>query len=139
MKRGLGQILDTYQDFLAYWMHARFKGIDEQIELWQSYYMKKYSELLEKQVFSYEVEKLNWREIAKKIFSMLPHRFELMRKARDNILATYESICAKASKRLGLDFNVIFVIYVGVGCGAGWATTYKRQPAVLMGLENIAE
>jgi len=139
MKKGLGQILDTYQDFLAFWMHARFKGLDEQIKLWQSFYMKKYPELLEKQVKSYEVENVNWREIAKKVFSMLPHRFELMRKTRDNILVIYESTCVKASKRLGLDFNIIFVIYVGIGCGAGWATTYKGQPAVLMGLGNIAE
>lgn len=139
MNRGLGHVLDTYQDFLAFWMHARFKGLDEQIELWYSSYMKKYPELLEKQVQSYKAENVNWREIAKKVFSLLPHHFELMRKTRDNILVIYESNCAKASKRLGLDFNIIFIIYVGIGCGAGWATTYKGQPAVLMGLENIAE
>jgi hypothetical protein len=34
---------------------------------------------------------------------------------------------------------VTFVIYVGIGCGAGWATTFGDSPAVLFGLENIAE
>ncbi len=114
MKRGLGKILDTYQNFLAFWMHTRFKDLDEQIELWQASYMKKYPKLLEKQIKSYEVENVNWREIAKKVFSMLPHRFDLMRKARDNVLVTYESICTKALKRLGLDFNIIFVIMLAL-------------------------
>lgn len=38
-----------------------------------------------------------------------------------------------------MDFPVTFVIHVGIGCGAGWATTYGGQPAVLFGLENAAE
>lgn len=42
-------------------------------------------------------------------------------------------------ENLGLDFNITFVVYVGVGCGAGWATTYNKQLAILLGLENIAE
>ena len=40
---------------------------------------------------------------------------------------------------LKLDFDVLFVVYVGIGCGAGWATRYDKRPAVLLGLENIAE
>jgi hypothetical protein len=28
---------------------------------------------------------------------------------------------------------------VGIGLGAGWATTYQNSPALLFGLENIAE
>jgi hypothetical protein len=34
---------------------------------------------------------------------------------------------------------VVFVVYVGIGCGAGWGTTYDGLPAVLIGLENVAE
>jgi hypothetical protein len=139
MKIGRCEILDTYQDFLAYWMRASFKNLNEQIKLWQNSYMKKYSELLNKQVQNYEEENMDWREVAKKIFPKLPQRFQLLRKARDNILGVCESIYAKASKMLKLDFDIFFVIYVGVGCGAGWATTYNGQPAVLLGLENIAE
>ena len=30
-------------------------------------------------------------------------------------------------QRLGIDFDVTFVIYVGIGYGAGWATTYNEQ------------
>jgi len=132
-------ILDTYQDFLAYWMRASFKNLDEQIKLWQTFYMKKYSELLNKQVQNYEEENMDWREVAKKIFPKLPQRFQLLRTARNNILGICESIYMKASKMLKLNFSILFVIYVGVGCGAGWATTYNGKPAVLLGLENIAE
>lgn len=31
------------------------------------------------------------------------------------------------------------VIYVGLGCGAGWVNEYDGKPAILFGLENIAE
>jgi hypothetical protein len=139
MKREQCKILDTYPDFLAYWSLARFKSAEEQTKMWQTSYMNQYPELLKKQTQNYEEENLNWQEIAKKIFPSLQHRFKLMRRARDNILALCESIYGKASERLKLDFCVFFVIYVGIGCGAGWATTYDEQPAVLLGLENIAE
>jgi hypothetical protein len=101
--------------------------------------MENYPELLNKQVQSYEENGLNWNGIAKKIFPSLSSSFSLMLKARNNILHVCKPICSKAVENLKLDFDVIFVIYVGIGCGAGWATTYKGQPAVLLGLENIAE
>jgi hypothetical protein len=139
MTTGKCKILDTYQDFLAYWMQARSKSIDEQIRLWQTSYMNEYPELLKKQTRNYEEENVNWQDMAEKIFPTLEQRFKLMEKARDNILYIYKPICAKAIKNLGLDFDTLFVIYVGIGCGAGWATMYSGQPAVLLGLENISE
>lgn len=139
MKKVHCRIIDTYNDFLGYWMKARFKNLKEQIEEWQTIYMQNYPELLAKQVKNYEEMHVDWREIAKKIFPQIPSRLKLMRTARDNILTVSEPICARASETLGLGFNVIFVVYVGIGCGAGWATKYDAQPAVLMGLENVAE
>ena len=133
------RIFDTYSDFSAYWTYACSKNVDEQIALWQNSYMKKYPELLDKQVQSYGVENVDWRGIAKKIFPTLLLRLQFMQKARNNILSIYKSICTRALQRLGLDFDVVLVIYVGIGCGAGWATTYSGQPAILLGLENIAE
>jgi len=139
MKKEQFKIVDTYQDFSAYWTHARSKSSDEQIRLWQTSYMKRYPELLDKQVQSYKTENIEWREIAKKIFPTLPMRLRFMQKARNNILAFYKSICAKALRRLRIDFNIVLVVYVGIGCGAGWATKYGGQPAIFLGLENIAE
>jgi len=101
--------------------------------------MKKYPELLSKQTKVYEEAGVNWQEIAKKLFPLILQRLSLMRKARDNILVVGNRICTKASEKLELNFNITLVIYVGIGCGAGWATTYNREPAILLGLENIAE
>jgi len=139
MKKTCCKILDTYGDFLAYWKKACQKGIDGQIELWRSSYMGKYPELLTKQVKSYGEMNVSWQEIAQKLFPQVPNKLRLMRKARENILDLCKTVCMKASEKLGLDFNITFVIYVGIGCGAGWATTYDAQAAVLLGLENIAE
>ena len=38
-----------------------------------------------------------------------------------------------------METNVTLVICVGIGCGAGWVTKYAGGPAILFGLENIAE
>jgi len=114
---GRCKISDTWQDFSAYWRLARLKNVDEQIRLWQTSYMKKYPELLSKQVQNYEEENVNWREIAKKIFPLLPRRFQLMRKARNALLLVCEPIYKKALEKLELDFNIVFVIHVGIGWG----------------------
>jgi hypothetical protein len=139
MDKGRCNLVDTFPDFLAYWADSSFKRVDEQVTLWQTSYLKKYPELLRKQVENYEDAKVNWREIAKKTLQLVPQRLQLMQEARNNILQIYEPTYLKATKRLGIDFNVTFVVYVGIGCGAGWATTYNKQPSVLLGLENIAE
>ncbi|MFC1952688.1 hypothetical protein ACFLWR_00965 [Chloroflexota bacterium] len=133
------EILDTYQDFLGYWATARVKPVYEQICLWQSSYMNKYQELFIKQVQSYTTENKTWQDIAQQVFSSFPARQPLMRKARDNILTTFEFVCTQAFTTLGIDFDIILVVYVGIGCGAGWATKYTGKPAILLGLENIAE
>jgi hypothetical protein len=40
---------------------------------------------------------------------------------------------------LGFESDTVFVIHVGIGCGAGWVTSYQGNTAILFGLENIAE
>jgi len=138
MKKARCNVVDTYADFLAYWTDSSSKKVDEQVALWQTSYLKKYPELLRKQVENYEETNVNWREIARRILQLIPLRLSLMQKARDNILQVCEPTYLRAMQRLGIDFDVTFVIYVGIGCGAGWATTYNEQPSVLLGLENIA-
>ncbi|MEM2117487.1 MAG: hypothetical protein QW386_00520 [Candidatus Bathyarchaeia archaeon] len=133
------ELLDTWRGFSDYWSQARSQSIDEQIALWRTLYMKKYPELLSKQLQTYEEDGLDWKEIAKKIFPSFLNRFPLMQKARNNIIRIYKPIYSKAVEALKLHFNITFVVYVSIGCGAGWATTYKEQPAILLGLENIAE
>ena len=91
MKKVHCRIIDTYNDFLGYWMKARSKNLKEQIEEWQTIYMQNYPGLLAKQVKNYEEMHVDWREVAKKIFPQIPSRLELMRTARDNILTVRSS------------------------------------------------
>jgi hypothetical protein len=139
MKKARCTVVDTYLDFLAYWADFSCKNIDEQVASWQTSYLKKYPELLRKQVENYEEMNVNWRDIAKIVLQQIPRRLSLMQEARDSILQICEPTYLTATKRLGIDFDVTFVIHVGIGCGAGWATTYNKKPSVLLGLENIAE
>jgi hypothetical protein len=140
MKSFQPKIIDTYEDFRIYWSSANSASVDQQIKLWQNSYMVKYPELLEKQIQNYEDEGLDWREVAKeRVFPKLAELLPLMQEARENILAIYKSVTAEAYQKLKLNFDMILVIYVGVGCGAGWATRYEGRPAILFGLENLAE
>ncbi len=134
------RIIDTFDNFLDYWDIARSRNIAEQVCLWQTSYMAKYPELLEKQMQDYSSQGLDWRKIAEeRIFPKIPEYLSPMREARDNLLKVCSVSYKKASSVLGIDFDVTFVIYVGLGCGAGWATQYEKSPACLFGLENVAE
>jgi hypothetical protein len=140
MKHPQWKIIDTFDQFLSYWSSAHSIPMTQQIERWQTSYMAKYPKLLEKQVLDYESQGLDWREIAKeKVFPKLSESLPLMQEARENLLAVCGPIYERALQVLGFDFKIVFVIYVGLGCGAGWATRYESHPACLFGLENIAE
>jgi len=133
-------IIDTFSDFLTFWTKAQLKTINEQIEEWSSVYMSKWSELLEKQLENYLNQNVNWKQIAKeRIFPFLSNRLPEMQLAHKNLLNLCKPTYYKAQEVLKFDTDIIFVIYVGIGCGAGWATIFDNSPAVLFGLENIAE
>ena len=133
-------ILDTFPAFEAYWQRARIQPIDVQIDLWEREYMVRWPELLAKQQQNYADEGIDWRRIARtRIFPYLPERLPRMRRIRRALLEGLPGSWARTQRILGLDFPVQFVIYVGVGCGAGWATRYEGRPACLFGLENAAE
>ena len=133
------EIVDTFPNFIDYWKNNKNKPIDTQISSWSSEYMGSYPELLEKQIKSYKADKANWVNIAReKVFPFILNRFNQMEKARNNLIAIIPDISKKA-KQLGLNFKVVYVIYVGIGCGAGWASTFKKNSACLLGLENIVE
>lgn len=139
-KQAKYKILDTFNDFVKYWTIASQKNTAQKLRLWQDVYMSKYPELLEKQIRNYEKEGFDWREIAVgKVFPRLNGYFPLMQEARENLLRICGSTYERTVRLLGINFPIFFVIYVGIGCGAGWATQYKAYPACLLGLEQIAK
>jgi hypothetical protein len=134
------QTIDTFPAFLTYWRQALHLPVKAQIEAWAKDYMCQWPELLEMQLQDYCDESVDWRQVAgEKVFPFLGERLPAMRLAHRHLLRCWASIYCKAQEALGFESEAMAVIYVGIGCGAGWATTYRGFPAVLFGLENIAE
>jgi hypothetical protein len=134
------EILDTFPRFLQYWENVSSLGLEAKIEAWACEYLAEYPELLEMQLEDYREQGLSWQEIAaQRIFPYLQERLPVMEEARGNLLKLLPEIHHLTAQKLGFVFPVMYLIYVGIGCGAGWAAAYGGSPAVLFGLENIAE
>lgn len=134
------EILDTFPAFERYWRHARFQPLPAQIDRWEGEYLADWPELLEKIKRNYSEAGVNWKRIARsRIFPHLIERLSRMRTLHRSLLRSLPSSWRASHRVLKLDFPVRFVIYVGIGVGAGWATGYGGKPACLFGLENAAE
>lgn len=134
------QIVDTFPTFLAFWEYAQRQPLVEQIEAWAVQYLSRWPELRQKQIDCYAEDGEVWRAVARDfVFPFLPERLPAMRVAHDHLLRLCEDVYMHGRQVLGFNSDLICVIYVGIGCGAGWATTYDGKPAILFGLENIAE
>jgi hypothetical protein len=132
--------IDTFPAFLNFWSEVRDRPLEAQIDAWAADYMSGWRDLLQKQQEDYANEKIDWREIAReRVFPFLGERLPVMRQAHQNLTQVWAPVLAAAREALDFESSVTFVVYVGIGCGAGWATRFRGTPAVLFGLENIAE
>jgi len=137
---GESTLVDTFPAFLVFWEKAQHLPLDAQIEGWASDYMAQWPELLEKQIHSYAEDGDDWRVVAReRVAPFWAERLPSMRRAHENLLRVCTAVYERAQAILGFSQPLTFVIYVGIGCGAGWATTYQDNAAILFGLENIAE
>jgi len=133
-------ILDTYPSFKESWEKARSRNLDILLDLWENEYMSKYPELFKLQVKNYEDLGVDWRRIAEeRVFPKLLNSLQLIEESWRNLHNVIPKAYREFKNFWNRNFDVIFVIYVGIGCGAGWATEYNEHYAVLLGLENIAE
>jgi len=134
------EIIDTFPSFLSVWNEALYSAVDVQIDIWLDRYMSKWPEVLQKQLDDFASLNEDWRLTAKeRIFPALPDRLSAMKTAHDNLLKICGDIYERCQQTTGFDNDLVCVIYVGLGCGAGWATEYEGKPAILFGLENIVE
>ncbi len=132
--------IDTFPAFVDFWDLAKGRCLNDQIEKWANVYLSPWPELLAKQTEDYASQNVDWREIARdKIFPFLEQRLEKMNQAHTNLLALCGTTFLDAKRILQFEVEAIFVIHVGIGCGAGWVTTFQDSPAILLGLENIVE
>lgn len=133
-------VIDTYPDFMSYWATFYQLPIEKQIEGWASIYMAHWPELLDKQIKEYANENVDWQQVARdKIFPFLKERQLSMQLAHELLLTSCQPIYLAAQQVFHYDVPLICIVYVGIGLGAGWATTYQHTSALLFGLENITE
>lgn len=133
-------VIDTYPDFIEYWDEFCQMPIEQQIEGWASMYMAHWPELLDKQIKEYANENVDWQQVARdKIFPFLKERQPGIQLAHEFLLMSCQPIYMTTRQMFKYDVPLVFVLYVGIGLGAGWATTYQHSSALLFGLENIAE
>lgn len=134
------EIIDIFPAFLEFWKKAHDQPLNVQIEGWSHDYLADHLELQAMQVENYARQNLDWKTIAReRVFPFLNERLEAMQEAHKNLLELCPSIYAQARQVLGFESDTLFVIHVGIGCGAGWVIPYGGRPAILFGLENIAE
>jgi len=125
---------------MVVWHDNRNSSVEVQIEAWHDRYMSQWPELLQKQLDDYASLKEDWQVTAKaRIFPALPERIPAMQTARDNLLKVCINVYELCRRATDFDNDLVCAIYVGLGCGAGWADEYNGKPAILFGLENIAE
>ncbi len=133
-------LIDAFEGFLPIWQAACDKTVERQVELWHAFYESHYPELLEKQLQDYASQGLDWHKVAaERIFPHLKERISRMEEAWQGLQTLCGLVYEQATQALNIELDVVFVIYVGLGCGAGWATRYQGRPACLLGLESIAE
>ena len=132
-------IMDTMPAFLNYWRSYSGLDLEEMFDGWLRAYMIHYPELLIKQLGSWgSLDKI--REVmVDRILPRLDEWIHDMIEAWMNIRANAEDISSRARRSLKTNLDPIMVLYVGSGCGAGWATIISGKPAILLGLENIAD
>jgi len=117
----MNKLLDTYSDFLAYWEKYGGKDMDSLIDGWAAEYMSKWPELLQKQKDDYGKMSLDWREVgARRVFPFLNDRIEGMSRARALLSVMIDHVHNAAEETFGMDLDILYVLYVGLGCGAGW-------------------
>lgn len=122
------------------WKMAAQLSPEEQLDAWVAHYMSAWPELLHRQQHDYARAGEDWRRIA--LERVLPYwsmRLSTMDEIQRDLADVVGPVYLQAQRNLGLDCEVIFIIYVGIGCGAGWATAYEGKHACLFGIENIAE
>jgi len=137
-------ILDTFPKFLRFWERVKDKNIKEQIELWEKDYMSKFPELLEKQKRDYKEQGIDWRKIAeKKIFPFINKNVKDIIETHELLIKIlpkiYKTSVGVSKEIFDMEFPLNCVIYVGIGCGAGWVTDYEGKTSILFGIENIVE
>jgi hypothetical protein len=135
------RIIDTYIEFMDFWERFRDKDPNDQVRGWAEEYMDRWPELLEMQKDDYAKMGEDWRIIAaQRVFPRIPDRLKDMTRARALLSVLIDEVHGRAEEAFSIrDLDILYFIYVGIGCGAGWVTELEGSQAIILGLEMMAE
>ncbi|MHA1746477.1 MAG: hypothetical protein ACTSWW_10785 [Promethearchaeota archaeon] len=137
------KIIDLYPKFRILWDQIKDLSVDQQIEHWQKELLsssQESKELCAMLITNYEEDGEDWQKIATQhVFPKFPEAVPQMIEIHANLLKVLNPIWKEAKMQFNLSFDIKFILYVGIGVGAGWAVQFQDTQAVLFGLENIVE
>ena len=113
------------EDIMNFWLNNYIKDTD--------------TELYKIQKKSYEKHNMTFKDYP--LENVFPHfiiDLEKMKKAAYNLKLVLDRAKKDIDNIIETEEDIFIVIYVGAGTGAGHVTKYKNKPAILFGLENIA-
>lgn len=134
--------VDTFDDFLLVWNSVRGERIEQQIRSWETEYLGKWPALLHHVIEDYrDNPDHDWFSVARdRIFPFLDSRLNQMEEARKHLLECLPLVQERAMNLFDIEeTDLLNVIYVGIGGGAGWVTQIDGTHSILFGLEMIAE
>jgi hypothetical protein len=133
-------IVDTFPTFLHAVEDQMPDTVDSWLELWTERYMTHWPELFEMQVADYAEQGDDWRQIARDmVFPGMSEKLPAIQDVYRRLKRIIPTIEERVRRTLDFRGQVLYVLYVGIGNGAGWVTTYDGRPAVLFGLEAIID
>lgn len=113
---------------------------DKLLRLWQDLYMTNYPELFIKLTTDYTDNDMDWQEYGQKeVFPVFKQNFSKMQIAHTNLLNSLSIIHQRAESLFKLSLPLEYVIYSGLLNSAGWADNYNDSPAILFGVDKIAQ
>lgn len=115
----------TTEDILGFWENNYVKDTDMEIYKIQKNSYKEYDMTFRDYPF-------------KNVFPHFISDLEKMKEAAYNLKQVLDNAQKKIDNIIEGDGEIYIIIYVGAGTGAGHVTKYKNRPAMLFGLENIA-
>lgn len=133
-------IVDTYPSFLRAVQAEKPVSLDDWLSCWAEQYMPHWPDLHTMVLQDYADQGDDWRQIAREnVFPGMNDKLPAIDRAYQNLRRIIKPIEGKARDVFDFHDPVRYVLYVGLGNGAGWVTRYTGNWAVLFGLEGIVD
>lgn len=127
------KIIDTYDSIFS----AYDSGVFDK-KLWDNYASSAFTGLKTKveQDFSRLTE---YKDKINTILNDVPKNIEAVETAHQSFVKVTQNLSDRIKDKLNIDLDVTIILYLGLGNGAGWATTVNNQKVVLIGIEKVIE